>query len=391
LRSKLVFESGRILLVLKIKYQLMRPITLLFLIILLFAFSCKKETADTDSHYSIQISKMRNGYLASRAEVFALNETGILSYSSKTSTFYTVNNQANFNVMRTSFLTARNSFLLCGPYLYGGSGVSLPHGEVYGRLDAYPINMEYIDYSNTNSNAGIINDVANYPLISEFNIKSWDKIGGQNNSSCGMHAIEFLLWGQDLTLGSPGNRSVSDFTNLRRRQYLLYASSILKNDMMLLSDQAAFKNDLLAADPAVAFEFMMTGILKFIKDDFAANGIKKSLDSQSDADEISRFSDQTNQDLKNKLKAIRLFYNPRELFITNSEYFLVDFVKEIDPDLDSEITLKLDEIEVLLAGITVDFDQAIVNPQYRQSLAKVYTDLIEIHDKLAAFSQKVSN
>lgn len=369
----------------------MRQIHLLYLIILSFAFSCKKETAETDSHYSIQISKMRNGYLASRAEVFALNEAGMLSYFSKTSTFYAVNHQANFDVMRTSFLTARNSFLLCGPYLYGGSGVSLPHGEVYGRLDAYPINMEYIDYSNTNANAGIINDAVNYPLISEYNIKSWDKIGGQNNSSCGMHSIEFLLWGQDLTLGSPGSRSVSDFTNLRRRKYLLYASSILKNDAVLLSDQVAFKNDLLTAEPAVAFEFMMTGLLKFIKDDFAVNGIKKPLDSQSDADEISRFSDQTNQDLKNKLKAIRLFYNPRELFITNSEYFLVDFVKEVDSNLDSEITQKLDEIEVILAGITVDFDQAIINPQYRQSLAKVYVDLIEIHDKLATFSQKVSD
>ncbi len=386
-----MFESGQILLDLKTKNQLMRQICLLFLIILPVVFSCKKETAETDSHYSIQISKMRNGYLAARAELFNLNKSNMLSYFSKTNTFYNVNHQANFNALRASFLPARSSFMLCGPYLYGSTGVNLPHGEIYGRLDSYPINMEYIDYSNTNANAGIINDAANYPTINEYNIRSWDKIGGASNSSCGMHAIEFLLWGQDLTTGSPGNRSVSDFTNLRRRQYLLYASSLLKNDMVLLTDQATFKNDLLAVDPAVAFEFMMTGFLKFIKDDFAVNGIKKALDSQSDADEISRFSDQTNEDLKNKVKAIRLFYDPRELFVTNSEYFLVDFVKEVDPDLNSEIIQKLDEMDVILAGITVDFDQAIVSAQHRQSLMTVYGHLIEIHDKLAAFSQKISD
>jgi len=46
---------------------------------------------------------------------------------------------------------------------------------------------------------------------------------------------------------------------------------------------------------------------------------------------------------------------------------------------------------VILAGITVDFDQAIVSAQHRQSLMTVYGHLIEIHDKLAAFSQKISD
>lgn len=367
----------------------MRQICLLCLLILPVVFSCKKETAETDSNYSIQISKLRNGYLATRAELFALNEQNVLAYFSRTSAFYSVNDQAIFNQVRTNFLKVRNSFALCGPYVYGGSGVPLPHGEIYGRLDAYPVRMEYIDYTNTNANSGIINDAAAYPVINEYGIKEWNMIGGPNNISCGMHAIEFLLWGQDLTPGSPGNRPVSDFINLRRRQYLLYSSSLLKNDMVLLTNQAAFKNDLLAADPGVAFEFMMTGLLKFIKDDFAVNGIKKPLDSQSEADEISRFSDQTNQDLKNKLKAIRLFYNPRELFTSNSEYFLVDLIKEVEPELDSEINQKLDEIEVILNGINVDFDQAITIPQRREDLLKAYNSLMEIHDKLAAFSQKI--
>lgn len=367
----------------------MRHIHLLSLIIFPLIFACKKEKASEDSHYSIQISRWRHGYLDARKEIFALNQTDINAYKTQAANFFTANNQANFNALRTKFLTARNSFMLCGPYLYGDGSIAMPGIEAYARLDAYPINFEYIDYSNTNPGSGIINDPTNYPYISESAIKTWDKVGGAANSSCGMHVLEFLLWGQDLTAGSPGGRSVSDFTNLRRRQYLNFASSLLKNDLTLVQNQSVFENDLLAADPSVSFGFMMTGFLKFIQEDFAVNGIKKPLDSQSESDEISRFSDQTKQDLLGKLKAVRLYYDPRSLFSSNSEYFLTDFVKEVDASMDTEITQKLDEIETLLNGITVDFDQAILNPQYRQNLDKVYSDLIAIHDKLTEFSQKV--
>lgn len=369
----------------------MRQIHLLCLLILPFLFSCKKESASEDSNYSIQISKFRNGYLDAREEIFLLNQASIDAYRTKAANFFSVNNQANFNSLRAQFLVSRSSFMLCGPYLYGSSAINLPSNEVYARLDSYPINMEYIDYTSTNPSSGIINDAVNYPYFSESLIKSWDKVGGVNNSSCGMHVIEFLLWGQDLTAGSPGDRQVSDFIDLRRRQYLNFASALLKSDMMLVKNQSGLENELLAAEPAVSFQFMMTGIMKFVKEDFAVNGIKKALDSQMDADEISRFSDQTKQDLLDKLRALRLFYDPRPLFNVNSNYFLIDFVKEIDSDLDTEITQRIDEIENSLAALPVDFDQAILNTQYRQSLNGVYTKLIEIHDRLDAFSKKVNN
>lgn len=374
---------------LMLKYQLMRYHQLFILIILPLVFACKKETASDDSHYSIQISKLRHGYLDARKEIFALNQTNISAYRNKAADFFNVNNQANFNSLRSKFLTARSFFMFCGPYLFGNGAISLPNSEMYGRLDSYPINMKYIDYTNTNASSGIINDATNYPNINEFSIMAWDKVGGANNSSCGMHVIEFLLWGQDLTAGSPGNRPLSDFIDLRRRQYLNFSSSLLKNDMALLQSQTTLENDLLAAEPAVAFDFMLSGFLKFIKDDFATNGIKNALESQSDADEISRFSDQTKQDLLDKLKAFRSFYDPRSLFTVSDEYFLIDFVKEIDSDLNSEIIQKLDEIESILSNLPVDFDQAIVNTQYRQSLNQVYNNLIQIHDKLNVFSQKV--
>ena len=72
--------------------------------------------------------------------------------------------------------------------------------------------------------------------------KQLHEIGGNEaNVATGYHAIEFLLWGQDLngTEKGAGNRPYTDFslyncTNEncdRRRQYLLVASELLVRDL----------------------------------------------------------------------------------------------------------------------------------------------------------------
>ena len=42
------------------------------------------------------------------------------------------------------------------------------------------------------------------------------RTGGETNISTGWHAIEFLLWGQDLSDDGPGDRPVTDYTDRAR-------------------------------------------------------------------------------------------------------------------------------------------------------------------------------
>ncbi|WP_300663168.1 imelysin family protein [Fluviicola sp.] len=367
----------------------MNPLKLFLWLLLAALMSCKKGSFEKDSHYSIQLSKIRNAYITSRSELFRRNQIKVVSYYDAASNFYGVVSSTNFITTKSAYFDLRSTYLLLGPYLYGNGQFTLPGEAVYSRIESYPINPEYVDYVSTNMSAGIINDAVNYPFITESTVKSWDNVSGTNNRSCGMHVLEFLLYGEDQSNGAPGNRSVTDYNFLRRRQYFLFASMALRNDFLELLNQAALKNEFMKAEPTAAFDCMMTGLLKYIKTDLADQCIKKPLDTQSEQYEMSRFSDFTMNELFVKVEAIRLFLDPRSLYISQTEFFLNDFIKEVDPDAYSQVMEKLDAIENDLLNIPMDFDQAILDPQYRQTLSGIYSDLIVIHDLLSGFKSKV--
>ena len=75
----------------------------------------------------------------------------------------------------------------------------------------------YVDYVVGQPNAGIINDPAVLGRITPEGIAELNERGGETNVSTGWHAIEFLLWGQDLDPDGPGARPVSDYTTCSTR------------------------------------------------------------------------------------------------------------------------------------------------------------------------------
>lgn len=367
----------------------MNHLKLFFWLSIAILVSCKKGSFEEDSHYSLQLSKLRNAYITSRSELFRRNHLKVVAYYNAASNFYGVVSQTNFVTAKSAYFDLRSTYLLLGPYLYGNGQFTLPGEAVYSRIESYPVNPGYVDYVSANPSSGIINDPVNYPFITESTVKSWDNVTGTNNRSCGMHVLEFLLYGEDQSNGAPGNRSVSDYDFLRRRQYYLFASMALRNDFLKLLDQDDLKNEFMKAEPTATFDCMMTGLMKYIKTDLAENCIKKPLDTQSEQYEMSRFSDFTMNELFVKVEAIRLFLDPRSLYVSQTEFFLNDFIKEIDPDGYSQIMTKLDEVENGLLNIPMDFDQAILDPQSRQTLNGIYSNLIVIHDLLSGFKSQV--
>ena len=81
-----------------------------------------------------------------------------------------------------------------------------------GLINAWPMDESYIDYVEGNPTAGIINMPYEYPTIDADLITSLNEEGGEANVSTGWHAIEFLLWGQDLNAHGPGDLPVTDYT-----------------------------------------------------------------------------------------------------------------------------------------------------------------------------------
>ena len=93
----------------------------------------------------------------------------------------------------------------------------------------------YVDYVAGDAGAGIVNDRAAYPKITEDVIVEGNEKGGETNISSGWHAIEFLLWGQDRSKDGPGARPAGDYStapNARRRAtYLRVTTQRLLSDL----------------------------------------------------------------------------------------------------------------------------------------------------------------
>lgn len=360
---------------------------LVFLVLILVA--CTKGSFKEDGTYSTQLSRLRNGYLHTRELIIQNLRPKVDELRSKANDFYSLNNQFYYDRLVSAWIDIRYDFLLVSPYMYGDNSIAIPGSSVYDRMEIFPINPGYIDYTSANPTSGIINDAANYPIINAFNLKSWHQQGGIQNVTCGLHALEFLLWGEDANSTGPGSRPLTDFQNLRRRQFLIANAAVFDEDYDLINVHTTFKNDLLKLSPQESFRFIITGLSKFIRDDFAIKSIKKPLDSYSDADEISRFSDQTTSDLKAKLKALNLFLNPRELYFTSSDYFLIDFIQDVDQEMYSRIQANLAILDQKINYLSVAFDQAILNTTHRQNLLEAYDALIGIEQDLQSLKAVV--
>jgi putative iron-regulated protein len=93
---------------------------------------------------------------------------------------------------------------------YGGP-IDDPVSGVETLVNAWPVDEAYIDSVRGDPGAGIINAPQRHPNLNTTMLSVWNQRGGEANVSTGWHAIEFLLWGQDLDASGPGSRPHTDF------------------------------------------------------------------------------------------------------------------------------------------------------------------------------------
>ncbi|MGI0117416.1 imelysin family protein [Zooshikella sp. RANM57] len=198
-----------------------------------------------------------------------------------------------------------------------------------GQVNAWPLDEGLIDYVDTehyeyelgNSGASA-NIIANKQIkvgsktIDATNITpellaSLNELGGSEaNVATGYHAIEFLLWGQDLhgTQAGAGERKVTDFmpgkqcTNQhcdRRVAYLKATSELLVNDLKDMVTQWApkksdnYRHELLSDSPEQGLRKMFYGMGSLALGELAGERMKVALEANSTEDEHDCFSDNT--------------------------------------------------------------------------------------------------
>ncbi len=178
------------------------------------------------------------------------------------------------------------------------------------------------------------------------------------NVATGYHAIEFLLWGQDLngTKAGAGERPYTDFDQAnctgghcdRRAAYLAAASDLLVTDLQEMvanwkADGAARKA-LTESDPNTAISTILTGMGSLSYGELAGERMKLGLMLHDPEEEHDCFSDNTYISHLYDAIGVRNVYTGSYTRVDGSKVegpSVSAMVRELDPAVDAELTGKL--------------------------------------------------
>ena len=136
-----------------------------------------------------------------------------MQLQNKINEFIAEPSQARMEAAKDAWLNARESYGQTEAFRFYGGPIDDEDGPE-GQLNAWPLDEAYIDYviGGAESNANIINSPDVFPDINTDMIAELNEQGSETNVSSGYHAIEFLLWGQDLSEGpGGGERPYTDY------------------------------------------------------------------------------------------------------------------------------------------------------------------------------------
>jgi len=163
----------------------------------------------------------------------------------------------------------------------------------------------YVDSVRGAADSGLINN-RGFAITKEA-LAGQNERGGEENIATGYHAIEFLLWGQDLSENGPGNRAYTDFVDGktpnadRRRLYLRVVTDLLIDDLHTLvkawrpgaklNYRARF-----VKGGKESLRKLFVGLGSLSRGELAGERLEVALNSQDQEDEHSCFSDNTHRD-----------------------------------------------------------------------------------------------
>lgn len=239
---------------------------------------------------------------------------------------------------RTSWIKARVPYQQSEVFRFGNGVVD--DWEV--QVNAWPLDEGLIDYVAKSYQPQLGNEGARLNIIANTKLSfageelDLSKItpemladlnefaGSEANVATGYHAVEFLLWGQDLhgTANGAGERPYTDFvqgkecTNGncdRRVAYLLAATQLLVSDLETMQAEWAqgkdnYRKTLAAEKPQDVLRKMLFGMGSLALGELAGERMKVALEANSPEDEHDCFSDNTHNSHYYNGKGIQNLY-----------------------------------------------------------------------------------
>ncbi|WP_323005059.1 imelysin family protein [Pseudorhodobacter sp.] len=274
---------------------------------------------------------------------------------------------------RSAWLAARVPYQQTEAFRFGNPIVD----DWEGKVNAWPLDEGLIDYVDTSYGQSEENPLSTLNIIAtpRFTLSGSDidasaltpaflsetlheADGIEANVATGYHAIEFLLWGQDLNGTGPGAgaRSWTDYaagtacTNDncdRRAAYLGAATDLLVDDLTYMAAQwgdGGAARTALAENPTAALSAMLTGMGSLSYGELAGERMRLGVMLNDPEEEHDCFSDNTHNSHYYDGLGIQNVYLGRYIRVdgtTVSGPSLADLVAAADPAVDAQLQAEL--------------------------------------------------
>jgi putative iron-regulated protein len=286
---------------------------------------------------------------------------------------------ASLAAAKDAWLDARDDYGLTEAFRFYGGPIDDEEDGPEGQINAWPLDEAYIDYVEGDPTAGIVNDLAGYPELTAETLAAANEEGGETNISTGWHAIEFLLWGQDLSDTGPGARPVTDYTTsetaARRAAYLTTVTDLLVDDLTAVTeawDPAGTDNyraEFLAMPTDESLTLIITGIGELGRGELAGERMLVAYEERDQENEHSCFSDNTLADIEANEQGIVNVWTG-EYPETAAGPGLVELVADVDAELATTTTTDMDAVLAEIATIPAPFDQHLTTDASDSSVGR---------------------
>ena len=290
-----------------------------------------------------------------------------------------VNNPTEQNLQdaKDAWLAARVPYQQSEVYRFGNPIVD----DWEGKVNAWPLDEGLIDYVESNSYGDQSDENENYvsnvianklikingknvstsPITRELIAEKLQEAGGvEANVATGYHAIEFLLWGQDLngTDAGAGSRPATDFNisncsngNCERRaEYLKVATDLLIDDLEEMASNwrsnGQARNDLMSGGTKKGLTAIITGLGSLSYGELAGERMQLGLMLHDPEEEHDCFSDNTHNSHYYDLIGMINVYTGKYVGVNGriiSGVGLGDLVRQKNASLHNEMMNKLSE------------------------------------------------
>lgn len=278
---------------------------------------------------------------------------------------------------RKAWIAARVPYLQTEAFRFGNKIVD----DWEGRVNAWPldeglidyVSQTYVDQASGNNDLYAANVVANTSIkiggekvdtskiTKELLAEKLREAGGvETNVATGYHAIEFLLWGQDLngTEAGAGSRPATDYDPKnctgghcdRRGEYLEAVTDLLVDDLSFMAAQwgpnGAARKAVLADDGRAGLAALFKGLGSLSYGELAGERMKLGLLIHDPEEEQDCFSDNTHNSHYYDALGIRNVYLGSYKRIDGSTVSgpsASDLVKAKTPEADQRTRAALDE------------------------------------------------